>query len=501
MYPVKDAVYKNKYKILGVLCLFCGLLSSFTAWKQNFEYPNQLFIAVCFCFVFFCYYKIYKNEKISEKNIAFLILALGFVLRLNYIQVTGHLIRQHDVGGENGHLEYIMRLYNGEGLANTVKWQYYQPPVWHFLCAVWLKIQTFFGVAMNAALENLQLISLFCSSTVMLLSHKLFKLFGLNGASLCVPLAIVSFHPSFIMLAGSINNDILSITLSLLAVVLAVEWYRRPNLLKIIALALAIGFSMGVKLSGGLVSVGVALLFAILFFKKEANKKQLFSQFAVFGVICIPIALWWQLRNYILFKIPPTYVPMLSQSSNQYIGFRSVYERLFDFSSIIDNGVYPARVLKTQAFEYFEYNIPLGALKSAVFGEYYIGKGTSLEIFANILFWSSAILALISVVAAIWSLITAIKEKKLAIELISVLIIGATLIFSYVKFCFTFAHFCTMDFRYIALTLVLGSLYIGLLIKNAQKNNKMFGMAVSVILICITFVMAFTSFVFYSSIA
>ena len=47
-------------------------------------------------------------------------------------------------------------------------------------------------------------------------------------------------------------------------------------------------------------------------------------------------------------------------------------------------------------------------------------------------------------------------------------------IFSYIKFCFEFAHFCTMDFRYIAITVVFGALYIGLLLKHREENNKMF---------------------------
>ena len=121
----------------------------------------------------------------------------------------------------------------------------------------------------------------------MLLTHKLFKLFNISGKALALSLAIVAFHPSFIMLAGSINNDILSLALSLYAIILAVEWYKKPTLSKIIALALALGFAMGVKLSAGFCAVGIAMLFAIKFFEKGIkNLKSIFGQFLEF---CYPM--------------------------------------------------------------------------------------------------------------------------------------------------------------------------------------------------------------------
>lgn len=491
-------IYKSRYWIL-LLCSFAAVIFQITDIKaKNIAVP--LIIIFSGIAIFACI-KLMKEEKNIEKPIILIIFLLGFLFRLIYIQSTDYYIRQHDVGGNNGHYAYIMRLYMGEGLPDTVEWQYYQPPVWHSICALWLRIQNLLGISMENALENLQVISLFASSAIMLLTHKLLKMFRIQGIALGIGCAVIAFHPTMIILSGSINNDVFALMLALCAVILALKWYRNPKLSTIIALAFALGISMGIKLTGGLVAVGIALLFAVRFFEKgNKNRKNMFGQFAAFGIICVPIALWWQIRNMICFDKPLTYVPMLSEKNTQYIGFRSFSERIFDFSSLWENGVYPARVLSSQNFEYFDHNIPLTALKTSVFGEYYIGQNTNIEIFGKILFWSALILAVISVCAAIWVIIKAVKAKKDIVEKIYPFIISAVMIFSYVKFCFEFAHFCTMDFRYIAMTLIFGVLYIGLLIGKKENKNTIFSKILVISTVILTLLLSFSSGILYLTI-
>lgn len=510
-----DRLYKfisdRRFLLLTLACIFCSFFEIFTEWKSVFENPEQylFLIAIIIVISLFSVY-FFKNIKLDEKAVIFLIFVVAFIFRLVYIQSTDCLVRQHDVGGNNGHMAYIMTFYNHKELPDTINWQYYQPPVWHYICALFLHIQTTLGIAIDVAKENLQLLSLFCSSAIMLVSHSIFKKFNLKGMPMMIACAIVAFHPTFIILSGSINNDVLSLLLALVSVNLAIKWYREPKLKTILLLALSIGFSMGVKLSGGLISVGVAMLFAIRFFGKQyKNKVGLIGQFASFGVLCVPIALWWQVRNLINYDIPLTYVPKLSETNSQYIGFRSITERLFDVSSIWDVGVYPARAIESKAeyFDYYEYNIPAAALKTSVFGEYYIGFTSSIgRAFANILFYSAAILAVLTVVSAVYLVIRSFKNsvedygyKKS--ELIFTLVCALTIIFSYVKFCFDYAHFCTMDFRYIAMTVIFGALYIGLLLKHRQKNNKIFDYVLRISIIVLTVLMAISSVVIYGSIA
>lgn len=482
-------ISRYRYAILFACCLFACLLNVFIGWQERFKYHNQLLFVAGVILVLAAYFLLcHKQQGFCDRDIIFLIFAIGFVFRLVYVQETDYIIRQHDVSGTNAHLEYIERIVNGEGLPVgdvTKQWQFYHPPVWHLICALVVKLHDLAGIGLDSAYENLQMISLFCSSAIMFLSHRLFRLFGLKNIPLCIACGIVAFHPTFIILSGSINNDVMSLMLALLSVVLAIKWFRKPTFLNILALALSIGFAMGVKLSGGLIALGVAILFAIRLFGKEYQKKgRLIGQFASFGVVCVPLALWWEIRNFILFRTPITYVPMLSVKNDQYIGHRSVFERLFDFSSIWETGVYPSRV--PRGYRYYEYNIPTAALKSSVFGEYYPGKGYPILAFAaKILFWSAAVLALLSVIAAVYMLIKAARGGKgfgeangfTRAELVFPSVCALTMIISYVSFCFKYPHFCTMDFRYIALTVVFGALYIGLLLKDRTKINKMFDKA------------------------
>ncbi len=504
----EKTLFEFRYLILIAACFFTCFFNVYKGWTEKVKYPGQLIFILGLIFVMFAYFVTFWNTgEFSERHIIFMVFAIGFVFRLAYVQSTGHTIRQHDVGGTNGHLAVIEHYFNGNGLPDTDvrnMWQFYQPPFWHFLCALWLKLQTFFGIEYKAALENLQHLSLFFSSLIMIVSHKLFRLFNLEKWPLVIACSIVAFHPTFIILSGSINNDVMSLAFALISLVLTIKWYREPNYKNIILLALSLGISMGTKLSGGFIALGIAILFLVRLLEGDIKDKlPLFGQFASFGLICVPLALWWQNYNLFKFGVPLTYVPHLSNKSNQYIGFRSVFERLFDFSSVGEIGVYPARV--TRDYPFFEYNIPLGAMKSSVFGEYYMGRGTGLEIFAKILFYSATILAVLSVICSVAVVVYAIlkknKEEKIDVcEYAFPLICGVTLIASYIKFCFDYAHFCTMDFRYIALTVILGCLYLGLFSKIISENNKILGKIVKILFLALIVLMSISSVALYGTI-
>ncbi|MBR4950817.1 MAG: hypothetical protein IKZ23_02575 [Clostridia bacterium] len=499
---LKDLIYKYKYRLLTLACVLVAAINLIPFFNKNSSAGSTICFIVGSACLLLLYLAIFKDENINSNHIIFLIIGFGFVVRVAYIMQTGYTVRQHDVGNlqsADTHLAYILRLYKGEGLPDNAEWQFYQPPIWHFICSVWLKIQNLMGVGLEYACENLQALSLFLSSAIMLLTHRLFKLFNISGKALALSLAIVAFHPSFIMLAGSINNDILSLALSLYAIILAVEWYKKPTLSKIIALAFALGFAMGVKLSAGFCALGIAMLFAIKFFEKGIkNRKSIFGQFVTFGGICVPLGLWWPIRNAIMFAKPLTYVPSLSVTNKQFIGFRGTFERLFDISSLWETGVYPARVINSQSFEYFDYNIPVGCLKSSVLGEYYIGQKTSAgNLFANLLFYSAALLAIIAVICAVYGVIKAIKTKNNVALTLYPAVLWIVYLASYVKFCFDYAFFCTMDFRYIALTLILGALYIGLMLKDFGNKNTTFGKICLYGCITLTLLMSVSSVALY----
>ena len=500
-------IYKYRYLWLALFCLCAVIPNFFPRWRTALPYPNQMLLlfgaAAAFAAYLFVAPKKGDREG-ADRALVFLILALGLIIRFVYVAYTDWNIRQHDVGDTEGHLAYMLYIMKGDAPLESFReggffafhlpdfdvsdghWQFYHPPLWHFLCALWMKLQMYLGVAFETARENVQVLSLYCSGVILLASHSLFKRFNLRGGGMLLACMLVAFHPTFIILSGSINNDVLSLALTLVSLVLAIDWYRKPSFRRIIPLAFAIGGAMMAKLSAGTVAFAVAFLFLLRFIKTGQPGKTL-GQFGVFGALCVPTALWWQIRNLIAHGVNPLYVPGLSENSSQYVGFRSKLARLFDPSALFDFGVYPARATKNLSkaygFTYYEYCIPLAALKTSLFGEYYLGASDPVfSAVAAVLFACAVCVSAATAACAVYYGVCALRSLKThgfyakygfsAAELAAVLIFIATQIVSYVMFCFKFPHFCTMDYRYIALLAVMAALFFGLLYDRLRDSGK-----------------------------
>jgi hypothetical protein len=205
----------------------------------------------------------------------------------------------------------------------------------------------------------------------------------------------------------------------------------------------------------------------------------------------------------------------MAKTHIQYVGDHNVFERTFSpssiFESIFDFGVYPSRAETYLDYEKFDYNIPVTALKTSVFGEFYIGQDVPLlNLLAKILFFSASLLAIISVVATIYIIYDAFKnnkndsseiDKNRLSELIYPALIGATLLISYIKFSFDYAFFCSMNFRYIALTIVMGVLYLALLMKKFENSDTRYAKIANKSIIILTVIPSFISVVLYGTIA
>ena len=171
-------------------------------------------------------------------------------------------------------------------------------------------------------------------------------------------MAILCFHPTLILMAGSINNDILSALLMMAAALWTLRWYRAPSFGRILCIALCIGLAMMTKLSGALVAPAVAVVFLIKLIQSRKAPGRLIGQYAAFGAAVFPLGLWWGVRNLLRFGTPITYVPMIADTDVQYIGHIPVLQRLFDFSPHQFSSVFMA--WGNRNADYFEYNPTIG---------------------------------------------------------------------------------------------------------------------------------------------
>ena len=471
--------------------------------------PKEIYRYLLFALILgFCVWiLIWKyRETIDDRKVILLLFILAFAARLVYILNVSILTNQHDTRsfsvlennyGHTGYIRYLMENLSLPDFDVRGKSQFYHPPLHHLICAVWIKLQTAVGISFDDAAENLQVLTLFYSMVSLYAVKKILDLFNVRGIPYFVSFSLVAFHPTFFLLAGSINNDGLSVMFAFLAVYAGLAWYRRPAWYRILAVAACIGLSMLAKLATGVIAPAMAFLFLAKFVqtKGASGKGKLVGQFAAFGAVCIPLGIGWQVRNYLKFGVPLTYVPKLSETADQYLGNYSVFDRFLDFNSLADFGVFPARTGQ-QGAEYFEHNIPLAALKSSLFGEYSVWKSKwTLDILGTALFWIAAAVAVVAAVCAVCLLVRFFRKRDgfcseecgaHPVELWFFVIYTLTILASYVAFCFSYPHFCSMDFRYIVPLLLIGSVFAGLglnvLRKREEEGTSKHGKAVRVLL-------------------
>ena len=417
---------------------------------------------------------------LSDERMAALLIAGGIMLRFVYVLYTGTGTRQHDIGtwsGTGGHDAYILYWYrNGLKLPDfdvRIYWQFYHPPLHHWLMALALKLFTAIGLPFETACEALQALPFLYSCLAMPVCFRIFRLTGLEGFPLAVSMSLVCFHPSFVLLAGLINNDMLCTLFMFLSVLLALRWYREPTLRRILPLAFSIGLGMMTKLSAWLVLPAVALLFLCVFDRRREARKRLLLQFVCFGLICAPLGLWWQIRNLLAFGVPLTYIPRLPETYYQYLGGESVTKRLFDFSGRQFAYIYDART--AIGSPYNEYNPAVGLLKTALFDEGVYTAFPSIHRAATVLFRVGTLLGVISFV--VFAVMLLRGDSGLDTPSRAFLaVLALTILISYYLFCFAYPFVCTMNCRYCMPLIPLSAMGLGLLLKRCSgvgAGNKL----------------------------
>lgn len=411
---------------------------------------------------------------INTRRLAMLIIFLGFALRLTYILYTTIYERQHDngvIGQTEGHLGYITQFWDRpfalpEGDVRLHN-QYYHPPLHHFIVGIVLNVLKALGFTdITVAGEYIQYITMFYSCCCMVIMYKILRFFKINGTALVVGLSIVAFHPTFYILGGSVNNDMLSITFMAGAVLNTLYYYKDRTYANIIKVAVCVGCGMMSKLSGWMVAPAIAVVFIVVLIQSKDEWLQTIKQWVAFGVVCVPLGMWWSVRNFALFGVPFNYVLDFGEQIDMYVGDRPFIERLTDFSLFQFESVYDQFVWYN--CPYYEYNPTIGLFKTAVFDE---AQYTSpLDFWAILLFWVNVVLALVALIAMIYMLIksTGILDRVMKMFLFLLYIVPTV---SYYIFCDSFAHTCTMNIRYVVITIFTGALFFAMTIQTIKEQH------------------------------
>jgi len=457
---------------------------------------------------------IWALRKYIPLNWLTILVGVGFIVRVAYILYTPVWCRQHDVidfGTGIGHAGFIEYLMENEALPDfdpRERWAFFQPPLHHIIAAIWIKINLKFGILYRQAQENVQILTLFYTSAVMILSYYIFKEYRLKKWGLRIACTMIAFSPVFIMMSGSLNNDALCLFLQVVSLYLVIKWDEEPRMLTMVLLAIAIGCSMMAKLSGGTVAPAVAVLFILKLLKTEGtikesygvhnlwgNIKKYWTQFFVFVMICFPLGLWSPLRNKLVFDVPFNYTPAVGEGLSQY----NILQRVFDFQM---HSVYPAMINNGDTYD--EYNVVLALLKTSLFGEYNFSNiNSGITPIAVIFFIVGVILALISFCATWYFIIKKDSPLSFKWKLFWGILYGTQLIV-YLAFALKQTYFSSQDFRYIALSLVPQSLFLGMLAdlidsKAEEEQSKKQKYMLFLLLLC-TVLFALCSIFIYISI-
>ena len=423
----------------------------------------------------------HKNLK-KEYGLACILLT-GILLRLYYILSTPVIqSRQYDLGSAvpeegifTGHLGYIFYLFTQKGLPDfdpREVYQFFHPPLHHILSALWMGLVSLFTDNRNVWIEWLQVLPFVYSVLILLVIWQICREFKLQGKALCVVMAIAAFHPSLIFMAGSINNDCLSLLFQFLTIWLTLRWYKDRSYKNILGIALSISLGMLTKLSVGMFAIPVGFLFIYVFVTewKEGFPVKRFWQYVTFGVVCVPIGLSWAVRCLLRFGMPLTYVNHLPKESWQYVGNYSLMERFF-----IPNPIELLNNLAHGSLGFGE-NVWVQLFRTSALGE------CDLSTFP--LWGKVAALLMIAVacVIAIWAFVLLVRVfvlgKKEAFPVMDMGIrcfwlIGYLVVFgSYLNFCYNFPHQCTMNFRYMVPTVLYPSVAAGMAMQRTLDGGK-----------------------------
>lgn len=452
-----------------------------------------------------------QTKKLTDEALVVLIFALGFVMRLGYTLYTGLYDRQCDLGefteGRYNfwHAGYILYVRDHLWIPNVdVRnvGEYYHPPFHYFVSAVFLKIVGLILPKGTRYYESLQALSMLWTQYALIMAYKVVGQVGIKKESRVTEALIFSAFPAFTLMSASINNDILSILLYFTGFYFGIRWFKEGTWKNIIFSALAVGFGMMTKLSVGMIAFPLGFLFIVKLIrdltakgeKKEGGRS--FLQLCTFGVICAPLGLWFQLRNYFKFGVPITYV-LRADNPYQDLTKYTVTQRIFGFYGFPIEDFF----MNLGSDGEQDYHIFAAQVKTALFGGLNCRDDLTMSMTGYGLLIVFLILIALSVAGFIYAMITIRKRESLWEDLsMAVLAISQTV--SVISFSLNYPHICSQDFRYSTPFILCGTLFLlraGEIkipgTKEGAKNKFIKGLAVAFLVFAILFYTIFWTYV------
>jgi hypothetical protein len=222
-------------------------------------------------------------------------------------------------------------------------------------------------------------------------------------------------------------------------------------------------------------------------FIKSQNKKVLLKEFILFLVVALPLGTWFNIKNYISYKIPFNFVHKLDEypgTEKIYIGNIDYFSRITDFSFNQYGSIYVQNM-------YFEdsrndVNPIITLLKCALFGEFIRERNVTpfplINLVAAFFLGIFTIISLLSVFSMIYILVQSFKHKFLIGEILFLQLFFFTLILGVYKLSYDYPYVASMNFRYVTPTIIIGQLFLGLFNQNFNILQEKYRNRISIFL-------------------
>lgn len=356
---------------------------------------------------------------------------------------------------ENGHLEYILKIYSNGALLDSNTNQAYHPPLNHIISATFLRMLDLFGVSNKFKIEALEFPPLIYSILILIVVFKIMQKIGLSKKQIILPFSIIVFHPIFIYMSRLINNDQLVTLFTLISILYLLKWYENPSHKNTIMLAFSIGLGAMTKTS--IIVMVIPLIFTYLkrlneYLEDSSLVKKIILEGLLFAIISLPMVFWYPIRNAIKFEQP-------------LFSIRHAFETLkvanTDFSSrwIINREIFDNSLLLNAS------NVWSYVINSSII---FIMDSEFIPVFVTL------ILKILSILFILISIISIVKEtyKSENKKLLYILIVTyLSWIVGFIYFNISLPYSCTMHVRYVLVAMIIGIIYIGILYNNLKNTT------------------------------
>lgn len=455
----------NKFSILIIFLVCITFSLIFGNIDESIENNYGIVIMITgLILLFFSFVILEKTKKLKQEYIKIFIFGILFFVYMGYILNTNCGTRQHDTrsldwqyGGHFGYIGYILENLKLPDFNPTEKWCFSNPPLFYIVSAIFIKFQNLIGRDGYLAIENLQYLTMFFVVVFDIYVYKILEILDIKKLKYYIVL-FIGLAPAIVYLSGSLNNDILSIMLSTMAIYYTVEWYRNTKMSDLLKIALTISLAIMTKINSAIIALPIGIIFFIKLIKERENFKKYILYYGIFAMIALPIGLWFPIKNLIKYNIPITYVQTVVEKEENpgYIGNKNVFQRFLE----VDKEHLQTINLKFEKGK-SDYNIFLSTLKSFIVDEQIdYSQNLLLQISIYAMFFINIIMIVLFIISFL--------KNDISLENIFLYLILIFEFIFYIKFCFKYPYAFSMNFRYIVLTIIP----IMVSISKCAQNNK-----------------------------